>query len=97
MSADSEVRRRIQERGKITFAEFMEVALYWPDGGYYTSQEPIGAHGDYYTSPVVHPVFGALLSVQLFQMWQELGAPSPFTVLELTLYRSGINPIPFWN
>ena len=83
MSADSEVRRRIQERGKITFAEFMEVALYWPDGGYYTGQEPIGAQGDYYTSPAVHPAFGALLSVQLFQMWQELGAPSPFTVLEL--------------
>ncbi len=86
MSAESEVRRRIQERGehgKITFAEFMEVALYWPHGGYYTSREPIGAHGDYYTSPAVHPSFGALLAVQLFQMWREMGRPSAFTVLEL--------------
>ena len=39
MSAECEVRRRIDERGKITFAEFMDIALYWPDGGYYTGQE----------------------------------------------------------
>ncbi len=86
MSAESEVRRRIQERGergKITFAEFMEVALYWPRGGYYTGQERVGAGGDYYTSPAVHPAFGALLAVQLYQMWREMGRPSPFTVLEL--------------
>ena len=46
MSAESEIRRRIQERGKINFAEFMEVALYWPHGGYYTEGEPIGEGGD---------------------------------------------------
>jgi len=86
MSAESEVRRRIQERGqrgKITFAEFMEVALYWRQGGYYTEREAVGADGDYYTSTAVHPVFGALVAVQLYQMWQLLGHPAPFTVLEL--------------
>ncbi|MDA1128986.1 MAG: SAM-dependent methyltransferase [Chloroflexi bacterium] len=82
MSAESEVRRRIQERVRITFAAFMEIALYWPRGGYYTSREPIGAHGDYYTSPAVHPAFGALLAVQLYQMWQLLDRPAPFTILE---------------
>ena len=85
MSAESEIRRRIQERGergKITFAEFMEVALYWPEGGYYSGREPVGAGGDYYTSPAVHPVFGALLAVQLHQMWRLMDRPSPFTVLE---------------
>ena len=83
MSAESEVKRRIQNRGMITIAEFIEVALYWPYGGYYTSGEAIGSQGDYYTSPVAHPAFGALLTVQLFQMWHELGRPTPFTVLEL--------------
>ncbi len=83
MSAESEVRRRVQERGRLTFAEFMEVALYWPQGGYYTDREPVGAHGDYYTSPAVHPAFGALLAVQLYQMWRLMDRPSPFTVLEL--------------
>ena len=82
MSAEAEIRRRIRDGGPITFAEFMAVALFWPQGGYYTSQDPIGPAGDFYTSPMVHPAFGALLAVQLFQMWQLLGCPRPFTVVE---------------
>ena len=69
MTAEVEIRRRIQQQGVITFAEYMDVALYWPDGGYYTSAEPFGASGDYYTSPMAHPAFGALL----------LNAPALFT------------------
>ena len=83
MTAEAEIRHRILRQGAITFAEFMEVALYWPDGGYYTSTEPFGASGDYYTSPMAHPAFGALLAVQLFQMWQLLGRPKVFTVTEM--------------
>ena len=83
MSAETEVKRRIQEKGKITFEEFMSIALYWPQGGYYAGREPVGAVGDYYTSPAVHPAFGALLAVQLYQMWQIMERPSVFTVLEL--------------
>ena len=44
--------------------------------------EPIGASGDYYTSPLAHPAFGALLAQQLFQMWQLLSCPAKFTVVE---------------
>ena len=81
--AEAEIRRRIADNGPITFAEFMEVALYWPVGGYYSGGDPFGPSGDYYTSPMAHPVFGALLSFQLFQMWQLMGRPRPFTVVEL--------------
>ena len=82
MNAEAEIRRRITERGPITFAEFMEVALYHPGGGYYTEGERVGAAGDFYTSPSAHPAFGALLAVQLFQMWELLWRPAPFTVAE---------------
>ena len=82
MPAETEIRRRIAERGAINFAEFMELALYHPSGGYYTSGERVGAGGDFYTSPAVHPAFGSLLAVQLFQMWELLGHPEPFTVAE---------------
>ena len=57
--------------------------MFWPHGGYYLSGEPIGRSGDFYTSPQVHPVFGALLAIQLFQMWELLDRPEPFTVVEL--------------
>ena len=81
--AEAEVRKRIEEQGGITFAEFIELALFWPQGGYYLSGDPIGHAGDFYTSPQVHPAFGTLLAIQLFQMWELLDRPDPFTVVEL--------------
>ena len=86
MTAETEIRRRIQDAGPITFAEFMEMALYWPDGGYYSylpEAEPFGAAGDYYTSPLAHPAFGALLAAQLYQCWRLLEGPASFYVAEL--------------
>ena len=59
----------------------MEVALYHPDG-YYSRRGRQEAQGDYYTSPVAHPAFGALICVQLHKMWKTLGRPSPFWVVE---------------
>ena len=79
--AEREIRRRIAASGPITFAEFMEVALYHP-GGYYAGRGPIGAGGDYFTSPVAHPAFGALVCVQLETFWQTLGRPDSFWVVE---------------
>ena len=81
-NAEDEIRRRLSDKGRLTFAEFMEVALYHPGGGYYTSGERVGASGDYYTSPSVHPAFGALLAVQILQAWRLLGRPVPFTIVE---------------
>ena len=82
MTVEAEIRRRVEQRGAITFAEFIELALFWPQGGYYLGSDPIGPSGDYYTSPLAHPAFGALLALQLFQMWQLLGCPGDFTVVE---------------
>ena len=82
-AAERAIRRRIRQHGSITFAEFMQIALYHPVDGYYTSEKPFGAAGDYYTSPAVHPAFGALLAVQLYGMWRCLGKPSEFAVVEM--------------
>ncbi len=81
--AENEIRARIGVHGRITFAEFMELALYHPTGGYYTSGSPVGASGDYYTSPSAHPAFGAALAVILRNMWEALERPSPFHVVEM--------------
>ncbi len=56
----------------------MARALYGP-GGYYSRHI---AAADYYTSPQVHPAFGALLAVYLFHVWTLLDRPWPFTVVE---------------
>lgn len=71
----------------MTFARFMELALYHPVHGYYTSREHaaerIGFFGDYYTSPDVHPVLAQTLARQIHQMDGLLGRPDPFTVIEM--------------
>ena len=81
--AERTIRQRIRREGRITFADFMRTALYHPVDGYYSSQKAFGASGDYYTSPAVHPAFGALLAVQLHGMWRCLGRRADFTVVEM--------------
>ena len=73
----------INRKGKITFAEFMQMALYHPKYGYYNSdKERVGRFGDYYTSPAVHRIFGELIVRQLEEMWRIMGK-APFTIVEM--------------
>ena len=74
---------RIRCGEKITFASFMEAALYEPGLGYYTSSgRKVGAEGDFYTSMNVHGAFGRMIALEICRFWQELGSPAPFTVAE---------------
>ena len=81
-SLEEELAHRLHTEGRITFAQFMELALYWPRGGYYRGPSPTGAEGDFYTAPGAHPAFGSLLCLQLYQMWRLLESPNPFWVVE---------------
>jgi SAM-dependent MidA family methyltransferase len=65
------IRERIRQDGPITFATFIELALYGP-GGYYETP-PIGAHGDFVTSPHVHPAFGVFVARALGELRDTLG------------------------
>lgn len=77
------IRERIANGGRITFREFMELALYHPRHGYYrVARRPMGRRGDYVTSPEVGPLFGAAIARQLQEMWDVMGRPHPFTVVE---------------
>lgn len=74
---------RIRARGPITVAEFMDLALYHPQFGYYTtSPHRSGRAGDFVTSVDVGPIFGEMLSVQLAEMWRLLGLPERFDLVE---------------
>lgn len=83
------LREQITQDGPMTFARFMDLALYHPKYGYYTSQpsnseqERIGWNGDYYTSADVHSAMGWALAKQLAQMDAFLDHPSPFTLVEM--------------
>lgn len=83
MSLSQIIIQKIKKQGAIPFRDFMEMALYYPELGYYTSsREKIGKTGDYYTSPNLTPVFGEIIGRQLEEMWHILGGKE-FTVVEI--------------
>jgi len=77
------IKEEIKTNGPITFARFMELALYHPELGYYTSPgTQIGRTGDFYTAPAVSPLFGAMLARQFHEMWRMAGCPSSWALVE---------------
>ena len=69
--------------GALPFRDFMQLALYHPTLGYYTSRrEVIGRSADYVTSPELTPLFGAMLGRQLCEMWERLDRPQTFDAVE---------------
>jgi len=76
------LHRRIAAGGAITFADFMESALYDPEDGFY-SRLPVGEAGHFVTSPHVSPVFGRLVARQVAEFWDLLDRPKPFEVIEV--------------
>jgi SAM-dependent MidA family methyltransferase len=76
------LRERLRKEGPLTFAEFMEAALYDPEHGFY-SRFPVGEQGDFVTSPHVSAAFGAMLAVQVLEFWELLDRPNPFHLVEV--------------
>lgn len=69
---------------RITFAEYMDLVLYHPEQGYYaTGAVNIGSEGDFFTSPHLANDFGELLAEQFAEMWEILGRPIPFALVEM--------------
>jgi SAM-dependent MidA family methyltransferase len=77
------IHEEIAQSGPITFARFMELALYDPDGGYYRAEAARpGRAGDFLTAPETHPIFGSALARGLVEAWHRLDRPDPFTLRE---------------
>lgn len=76
------IRDEITRTGPMTFARFMDLALYAPGLGYYMRDaDRIGAAGDYYTSGNLSMLFGEMVARQLLEMAERCGGPA-FTVIE---------------
>ena len=78
------LRDEIRRDGPISFARFMEMALYHPEFGYYRrTRDPFGIHGDFYTAEQLQPVFGLLISQRIRQLRTSMTDVEDFTVVEL--------------
>jgi SAM-dependent MidA family methyltransferase len=77
------ILERIRTGGPMTVAEYVEIALYHEEHGYYASAaRRSGARGDFFTSVDVGPLFGELLATQFAEMYAILGG-SRFDVVEV--------------
>jgi SAM-dependent MidA family methyltransferase len=71
--------------GPITFARYMQLALYHPSLGYYadpSGRDPVGREGDFFTSVSVGPLFGKILAAAFCRYRKQLGDPADFRVVE---------------
>jgi SAM-dependent MidA family methyltransferase len=86
----AEIQRAMREGGPMTFAAFMQAALYHPELGYYSRPGmTTGVAGDYYTSSDLTPAFGRLIARQIVEIASRTAGPAdpessvPFTVIEM--------------
>ncbi|HEX2240793.1 MAG TPA: SAM-dependent methyltransferase [Actinomycetota bacterium] len=78
-----ELVRERAARGPISFSDYMELALYHPDLGYYTRAPRSGWEGHYVTSPQLDPAFGELWARGFRLMWELWDRPRRFEVIEI--------------
>jgi SAM-dependent MidA family methyltransferase len=79
------IRRAIQGSTEqaITLAQYMALALYHPEHGYYQRADAgPGRSGDFLTSPEASPYFGLTVARQLIEMWDRLGQPLTWEIRE---------------
>ena len=80
------IRAEIAADGPLTFARFMERALYHPTLGYYagggSGREPVGWGGDFFTAGDLTPLWGRALARRFARLWEFMGQPERFDVVE---------------
>ncbi len=76
------IARQIHQHGPMNLGEYMSLCLGHPQYGYYMTRDPLGAGGDFTTSPEISQMFGELIGAWIADAWDRLGRPSPFALVE---------------
>jgi NADH dehydrogenase [ubiquinone] 1 alpha subcomplex assembly factor 7 len=77
------LKRRIAREGPLTIAQYMDACLCDPEHGYYATRDPFGSGGDFITAPEISQIFGELIGLWCAVLWQQMGAPAPFALVEM--------------
>ncbi|MDB5815755.1 MAG: hypothetical protein JWN23_2872 [Rhodocyclales bacterium] len=91
-----------QAGGWISFARYMELALYTPGLGYYSGgARKFGEDGDFITAPEISPLFGDALATQIAQVMRlsarhliEVGAGTGALAADLLIALEALNILP---
>ncbi len=82
-SLEDLIKMEIRQTGPMSIRSYMGTVLGHAQHGYYSSGDPLGAAGDFITAPEISQMFGELIGFFLVNLWQQLGEPRSFTLLEL--------------
>jgi len=83
LTLSQQIDAQIRETGPMSIATYMGLALGHPRHGYYTMGRPLGSAGDFITAPEISQMFGELVGFFIVNLWQQMGEPKSFTLLEL--------------
>ena len=73
----------LKEKKSIPLDQFINIALYDKEIGFYMKKNPFGKEGDFITSPLVSNLFGEMLAVWCVAFWQYVGKPRKILLVEL--------------
>ena len=74
---------KIAKRNNLPLDQFINLALYDKNTGYYMKKNPFGKDGDFITAPNITRLFSEIIAVWTFTFWKSLGSPNQFNLLEL--------------
>ena len=79
----SKIINILKEKKSIPLDQFINIALYEKQFGYYMNNNPLGKKGDFVTSPFISNLFGEMIAIWCVSFWEHLGKPKKILVVEL--------------
>lgn len=73
----------LKSEGPMNITAFMTTSLFDLTHGFYPTRDPLGAQGDFITSPEISQMFGEMLGLWCVQSWRDMGSPAAFNLIEL--------------
>lgn len=73
----------IAASGPMPISRYMAECLGHPRLGYYITRDPLGARGDFTTSPEISQIFGELIGLWFADLWLRAGAPERLHLVEV--------------
>ena len=98
MQIETKIKDLIKKSGPISLSRYMEICLWDDENGYYTSNQVLGRHGDFITSPEISQTFGELIGLWALSFYQKFIDNKRLCITELgsgrgTLLRDAIRTI----
>ncbi len=74
---------KLAKLNNLPLDQFINLALYDKNKGYYMKKNPFGRGGDFVTAPNITRLFSEIIAIWTITFWKSIGSPKKFNLLEL--------------